>query len=443
MGQHAIRSPSGAERWATCIGSVAMEHGRPPSSSEYADEGTAAHFIYNLCLEHGHDASYFLDREVAIINDPVADFDGAVFNDAALHKGSLVRQVFTIDAKMVDLIQTAVENTRLGLEGAAMSWFEVDVPLEGITGERATGQADVLAILDDGTLCVDDLKFGRREVPPDCRQLRMYALAAIDKLDMVYGPFTGVRLTIHQPKIHDKPLAVRLTLEELEKSREELRDAAERSEHAFEFRENWLGKSTEYLTPSEDACRYCRAAGDCQAQDEAVQAAIMANFSDVSAVTEAAVTVAKLDITTLAEKLALVPMVEAWCESVKAQGYGRAMAGEKLPGMKLVLGRRGNRVWSNPEEAEAALKTMRLKQEEMYSFKLKTPPAIEQIFGPKGSAPSTKRWNKLVAMISQAEGKPSLVPADDSRPEYVVKKTTPDDFEDVSQGASFNAEDMV
>lgn len=436
MAQHALRSPSGADRWATCYGSVAMEEGREDPGSGYADEGTAAHMIYNLCMAHGHDADYFTGRVVAVGYHPEAEWDGALFKEQ-LPLEFEVRNVFTITDEMASLIDTAVINTRLLLEGSTASWFEVEVPIGHVTMEPgATGTADAMALFEEeGMLDVQDLKFGRREVLPNCRQLKLYALGAVEKLDAVYGPFRKIRLVIHQPKIHDEPLVEIITAEELEAFRKEIEANAASSAHAYEFRANWMGKEFSLLVPSEDACRYCKASGDCPGQDKAVQAAIGMDFEDL---TEADVLeAARLPAVSLAEKLKAAPLVEAWVAAVKAQGYGLALNGDNPPGFKLVLGKKGNRAWEDEAEAEATLKVMRLKQEEMYSFKLKSPTAIEKIFGPKGSAPSTKRWNKLCAMVVQADGKPSLVPVSDTRPEYVVKKTTPDDFDNLT------AEDLV
>ncbi len=40
---HARLSPSAAERWMTCPGSVKLSEGREDKGSAYAAEGTAAH----------------------------------------------------------------------------------------------------------------------------------------------------------------------------------------------------------------------------------------------------------------------------------------------------------------------------------------------------------------------------------------------------------------
>ncbi|MFN8993077.1 MAG: DUF2800 domain-containing protein, partial [Pseudomonadota bacterium] len=44
---HARFSPSAAHRWLRCTGSLALCETVPPRTSEYADEGTAAHEVAN------------------------------------------------------------------------------------------------------------------------------------------------------------------------------------------------------------------------------------------------------------------------------------------------------------------------------------------------------------------------------------------------------------
>ena len=59
MTQHATLSASGAPGWMRCYGKLAMEKPFPNTSSAYADEGTAAHEVAQMCLEQNQDASAF------------------------------------------------------------------------------------------------------------------------------------------------------------------------------------------------------------------------------------------------------------------------------------------------------------------------------------------------------------------------------------------------
>lgn len=47
---HAKLSPSAAERWMTCPGSVVLSEGMPQRTSEFAEEGTLAHALAEMLL---------------------------------------------------------------------------------------------------------------------------------------------------------------------------------------------------------------------------------------------------------------------------------------------------------------------------------------------------------------------------------------------------------
>ena len=66
-GQHAVLSPSGADRWMVCPGSVRLSEGMPDTSSKAADEGTAAHFMAAECLIAKVDAIVHLGKTINVV----------------------------------------------------------------------------------------------------------------------------------------------------------------------------------------------------------------------------------------------------------------------------------------------------------------------------------------------------------------------------------------
>lgn len=84
-----------------------------------------------------------------------------------------------------------------------------------------------------------------------------------------------------------------------------------------------------------------------------------------------------------------------------------------IPGLKWVKGRDGNRSWRNEEEADTFLKGKKLKQDERYNYKLKSPTQIEALL--KEELKNTRTKNRFEELISRSDGRPVLVPEEDKR----------------------------
>jgi hypothetical protein len=118
-------------------------------------------------------------------------------------------------------------------------------------------------------------------------------------------------------------------------------------------------------------------------------------------------------------------IIEDWCKQVRAETERRLLAGTPVPGFKLVQGKRGARAWGDATAVEETFKSMRLKQEEMYDFKLISPTTAEKLL-----KESPKRWNRVLPLITQSEGKPSVAPESDKRPALVITPTE-NDFDNI------------
>ena len=102
------------------------------------------------------------------------------------------------------------------------------------------------------------------------------------------------------------------------------------------------------------------------------------------------------------------------------------MAGDDVPGWKLVQGKKGARQWSDAKAAEEALKAMRLRQDQMYDMKLISPTSAEKLA--KDEIIGKRQWPKVQELITQTEGRPHVAPATDSRPALDIRPVA-DDFE--------------
>lgn len=382
MSAHAQLSPSSAVRWMTCPGSVRMCEGIPDTSSEASKEGTMMHTFSAMCLEN---------------NTNAADYIGVVDYETDL----------ILQAEQAEAIQEYVDTVRsIVTANYGKLLVEQRLPIGQLTGEKgAHGTADAVILTMD-ELIVIDAKFGRGVAvdAEDNPQLMMYAAAAFLEHELAYD-FKRVRMMIVQPRLNASP---EWTIDVFV-----LNDFMA----TVRFSAGLTQRPDAPLVPSAKGCQWCRAKATCPA----ITNQIMDDFDTV--VPETA------DERDLARIMANADMIEKWVKAVRAEVERRLLAGEPVPGYKLVQGKKGNRQWANPEEAEETLKGMRVKHDQMYDYKLASPTSIEKLA--KAGDVGPRQWAKIQNLITQSEGQPSVAPESDKRPALVTSATA-SDFDDVT-----------
>lgn len=425
---HAKLSPSGADRWMVCPGSTVLEAGKPDSSSTFADEGTAAHFLAATCLETGNDAKQYAAGSYVI--QLCEDRGGNHFEIFASDKRSddvKVLSEFVVDYDMAEFVQAYVDRCRaVGGE----QFYEQRLPIGHITKEDgAHGTSDFVGIAD-GELVIRDLKYGRgvKVSAQGNRQLRIYALAAMDEFGLLYD-FDRVRIAIDQPRIGHVDEAV-YTVEEMEAFRDEVGSAVAMVEMAHKFGANNPDKLIVYLKVDDKACTFCKAKAECPRLRNHVLTLVADDFVDESkeiAPQLDGCASRTMDNTLLGNLLSSVDIIEDFCKAIRAKAEAELFAGRDVPGYKLVQGRKGSRAWTSAEAAEQTLKSMRLKVEEMYDLKLINPTTAEKLA--KAGTIGPRQWPKLQEIIEQPEGKASVAPVSDKRPALKIAAVE-DEFAD-------------
>ncbi|AXI82897.1 hypothetical protein AB672_02465 [Xylella taiwanensis] len=407
MSQHALLSPSSAHRWLHCPASVPLGVQCPDESSAFADEGTVAHELAASALRNDRQASEYVGFRQEI--------NGVAWD---------------ITAEMAAYVQQYVDYVR-GIE--APRFFELPLLLEAITGERgAQGTADaVIPSVDE--LIIVDLKYGRgvKVDAKDNEQLQLYALAALEAFDFA-GPFQRVRLVIVQPRLGHLDEWV-YSVAELHAFKQTVAPRAQRCMDAVKKYGNAGALPQEYFAPGEKPCRFCRAKAICPALRDHVLSTVAGAFVDVTQPVVPpleSVLMRTHDNATLARLLGATALIESWCKGIYGKVEAELLAGRAVPGYKLVEDRRGARRWTAATAVEAMLKRMRVKVEHIYERSLISPTTAEKLH--KAGTLGDRQWFLLQDLMTQPDGKPSVVPESDTRPALILQDDA-SHFQDLTQ----------
>lgn len=414
---HSTWSASGFEQKMLCPGSHVLQMGAPRSSSKYAAEGTAAHQLLTWALQQNLHASNWLGETI--------EADGFTF---------------VVDEDMVRHVQVCIDYVKdlAGDDGAVFADIRVnyssylDVP-----ESEAWGTADVIVARGDEIIVVD-LKYGMGvEVSAERNpQMSLYALGALQAYNGLAGEFTRVRMAISQPRIRTAPSEYDLSVEELEAwGRSSARSAVATCITALSIGPNHEQFNDTFLRPGEKQCKFCAAKATCPALRDTVAATVFVSaptspdeFADTEV--HSAKELPADGAAWLAASLSKVDLIEDWCKAVRAEAERRLLAGEPVPGFKVVQGKRGARQWADAAAAEELLrKTFRLPVEKAYDLKLISPTSAEKLF--KAGDIGPRQWPKATELIVQNEGKPHVAPAADPRPALDVRPVA-DDFENLA-----------
>lgn len=405
-----VLRPSGGPKWMTCAASPLLERDEPDSSSEYADEGTAAHYLAATCLAKGVDTEAYIFHSIVVEEGKDERF---VAPTEPLPNRTKKTSVWLVDDEMASHIQAYINYCRQYADCADAMLVEQRIDFSeavGLPGSKGTADC---VIIDGETLHVIDLKYGQG-VPVHAEhneQLLIYALGAVAEHGMLQD-FKRVMLHIYQPRI-DNISTWECSMTELDAFAAKAKAQVQKISDIWET--GVVGPAD--FAPSEKACKWCKAK-PCAAMDAAVASAIEDEFTDLDAVDlkQAAAEVAHASNDRLARSKSKVPLVQMWVKAVDARTYSELQAGHEVPGYKLVEGGKGNRAWLDEAQVEGMLKTMRLQPEEMYDFKLISPTTAEKL-ATQGEKPviGPRQWKKLQAAIVRANREPKVVPISDKR----------------------------
>ncbi|MDO5722513.1 MAG: DUF2800 domain-containing protein [Actinomycetaceae bacterium] len=359
---HALLSASGAHRWLSCPPSARLEADLPESTSQAAEQGTAAHALAEWKLRRAlhqspttRPVSDRIDTEMETLTD-----DYVAFIQERL------REVRKHCADPVALIEQRLDFSHI------------------VPGGFGTGDCVLIA---EPTLQIIDLKYGAGVLveAENNPQLMLYALGALQ----TFGPLYDIRevsVTIYQPR-RSNVSTWQITVTELETwAKQVVKPAAE------------LAAAGEGEFCAGEHCRFCKLAPTCRARTEENLKLAKLEFAPPAELSDAEI----------ADVLTRLPELKAWASDVEAHALSLAVnQGKTWPGFKLVEGR-SIRKYADEEAVAAAAEAAGIS--DVWQRKLKTITALEKQLG-------KKRFTELFDQyVVKPAGKPTLVPVSDKRP---------------------------
>ena len=370
--EHAVLSASSANRWLHCPPSVRLSEGYMDKASVFAMEGTSAH---ELC-EYKLRSALGMEAENPTENP---DFYNAEMEECAEGYATyileLVEKAKETCSDPVVMVEQRVDFSRYVPEGF--------------------GTADCIIIADE-TLNIVDYKHGKGvEVSAeDNPQMKLYALGALELFDCLYD-ISKVQMTIFQPRLSNVSVFVMDKADLLNWANDEL---TAKAELAFE------GKGE--LCCGE-WCKFCKAKSNCKERARVNMEMAQYEFRKSSLLTDEEVV----------KILSRIDELTSWASDVKNFALEQAVRGKQWPGWKVVEGR-SNRKYTDEGAVAQVVKNAGYNP---YDEKIMGITNMTKMLG-------KEKFNELLGdFVERPQGKPTLVPEDDNRPEM---NTAKEDFKE-------------
>ena len=370
---HAVLSASGSKRWLSCPPSARLERKFPDKAGEAAQEGTLAHALAEARIR------YWLGE--------ISENGLTLRIDSIRHDALYSPEMGEYVSEYVDLCIEKINEA----QGIALVEERLDFS-RWVKNGFGTGD---MVIIGDGVLEIVDLKYGKG-VPVSAEgntQMQLYALGAIEQYGYIYD-FDHVRMSIFQPRNGGLSTQL-LSVDELLAWGEAIKPIAELA---------YAGKGD---FKAGEHCRFCRAAAQCKALADYNMEIAKLEFRDADLLTDDEVSFV----------LSRVDGLIRYADKIKTFALAEALKGHKWPGFKVVAGRSNRRITD-------AVKAVKLLRRAGYADDVIYKPLEIQTITDLEKTITKKKFGEILgSVVEKPPGKPTLVPADDERPEYDPAKT--------------------
>lgn len=367
---HALLGASVAKQWLNCPPSVRLTENMPEKPSKYAAEGTLAHAIGELKLRKKFEVMKKSEfdkklKELKASPNYSPEMDGHTDTYCDYVSGL----AHSYKAKPYVVIEKQVNYSHIAPEGF--------------------GTCDCLMLCGED-MHVIDFKYGQGVIvsAEDNPQLKLYALGAAAEYSLLYS-IKNVTLHIVQPRTAEGNSSWSVSAEDLISWGESIKPiAALAYEGKGEFKAG-------------GHCMFCKAKASCRAQAE--YRLSEAGFTNVPP--------ELLSNEELGRVLRQAQSFAKWLSCVEDYALNEILNGRPIEGFKAVEGR-SNRVITDIDAAFEVLKTNGYDEALLYERKPITLTALEKLV-------TKSQLSELIGkFIEKPQGKPTLVPLDDKRPDF-------------------------
>lgn len=372
MPKHAYLSASSSHRWLNCPPSAKLCEQFEDSASEYAKEGTDCHELCAYLVEKA------LGKDVSDPTENLTYYSQEMQNCAEEYQSFVIEQLEK--AKEICKDPLIFIEQRLDFS----KWVE-----------NGFGTGDCVIVSDD-ILQIIDYKHGLGVLveAKDNSQMMCYALGALETFDGIYD-INEIQMTIFQPR--------RSNVSTHTISKEKLLNWANTvlapiAKLAYEGKGDFKAGSH---------CQFCKAKSVCRKRAE--YNLELAKYDFIVPET--------LENEEIAEILTRIDQLTSWANDVKDYALTKAKSGVKFEGFKLVEGR-SVRKFSDEKSVAEIIEQAGF---DPYEKKLLGITAMTNLLG-------KKQFEALLSnLVVKPQGKPTLVPTTDKRPEM---NTIEEDFND-------------
>lgn len=373
--EHSPWGASSAKRWMKCLASIRLNEAHPElqgGSSQYADEGTAAHELGEYCILNTLNPYDLVGAKRFNGFDTTEEMAEAV-------------NVY------VELVDEILREYRSDVELFVEEKFQLDHISPDLYGTN-----DLCAVIPGVKLIIVDYKHGQGVAvePEENEQLMYYALGVMKDYEET---FPEIELVIVQPRCPHPMGPVRrwtTTPERIKRFEEDLKLAYKASK-----------KEDAPFSPGTETCRWCNVKAICPALREQNYSFAKKHFDVIedAEFKEVLPKPAEMTVEEIAKVLKASDLLKEWSSSVVAYAKTAMERGAKIPGYKLVE-KRGNRKWT--DEKKVVEEYGDILGDEIFTKKLKTPAQLEKLIGKKEVEDYTSREVTGFSLVEDTSPKP-------------------------------------